>query len=72
MSVLNLIFSISFCSSAASFRYSMIASPVAIGSADLQIFQEKPKVNMSLSDRMPGYLKKSQVPPRLLRLSRIW
>ena len=52
-------------------RYAKISAEVAMGVADSQIFQEKPKVYMSLSDLMPGYLKKSQVPPRLARLSRM-
>ena len=30
-----------------------------------------PNVNMSESERMPGYLKKSQVPPMLLLRSRM-
>ena len=43
MSVLNLIFSLRPCSSAASLRYVKISSAVAIGVLDLQIFQEKLK-----------------------------
>ena len=37
---------------------------------DFHIFQENPKVYMSLSERIPGNLFRSQVPPRLARLSR--
>ena len=51
--------------------YLSISAEVAMGLADFQIFQEKPKVYMSLSDRMPGYFMKSQVPPRFARLSRM-
>merc|ERR1712102_252899 len=69
--VLNLIFSIILCSVAASVGYDKICSAVAMGVLDLQIFQEKPNVNMSESDLMPGYLKKSHVPPMLDLLSRI-
>ena len=51
--------------------YLSISSEVAMGLADFQIFHEKPKVYMSLSDRMPGYFMKSHVPPRFPRLSRM-
>ena len=41
MSVLNLIFSLRPCSSAASLRYVSISSAVAMGVLDFQIFHEK-------------------------------
>ena len=47
MSVLNLIFSLRPCSSAASLRYVKISSAVAIGVLDLQIFHEKLKKALS-------------------------
>ena len=38
---------------------------------DFQAFQAKPKVYMSLSERIPGNLLRSQVPPMLPLLSRM-
>merc|ERR1719309_891938 len=48
-----------------------MSSAGAISFGDRHIFQENPNVNMSLSERIPGYLKKSHVPPRFARLSKM-
>jgi len=55
----------------ASFRYSMMAGPSAMALDDVHGLNRNPRVNMSESDRMPGYLNRSQVPPMLSRRSRI-
>ena len=58
-------------SAAASLRYARIEAPSAIAFSDVHGLNRKPSVYMSESERMPGYLNRSQVPPRLSRLSRI-
>ena len=49
----------------------MIDGPSAMAFSDVHGLNRKPRVNMSESERMPGYLNRSQVPPRLSRRSRI-
>ena len=49
----------------------MIEGPSAIAFGSVQGLNRKPRVNMSESDRMPGYLNRSQVPPRFSRRSRM-
>jgi hypothetical protein len=48
-----------------------MAGPSAIESSLLHGLNGKLNVNMSESDRMPGYRKRSQVPPIDARASRI-
>jgi hypothetical protein len=52
-----------------SFRYAMIDGPSAMAFSDVHGLKRKPSVNMSESERMPGYLNRSQVPPRFSRRS---
>ena len=49
----------------------MIDGPSAMAFSEVHGLKRKPRVNMSESDRMPGYLNRSQVPPRFSRRSRI-
>ena len=49
----------------------MIDGPSAIAFSDVHGLNRNPRVNMSESERMPGYLNRSQVPPRFSRRSRI-
>jgi len=51
-------------------RYSMIDRPSAIDFSCVQGLKEYPRVCMSLSERTPGYRKRSQVPPMSSRPSR--
>src|ERR1700710_2461832 len=51
-------------------RYDMIDGPSAMAFSDVHGLNRNPSVNMSESERMPGYLNKSQVSPMLLRRSR--
>jgi hypothetical protein len=57
-------------SATVSFRYDMIDGPSAMAFSDVHGLNRKPRVNMSESERMPGYLNRSQVPPRFSRRSR--
>src|SRR3954453_15634486 len=58
-------------SEAASLMYSRIEGPPAIATEDVHGLNRKPSVNMSESERMPGYLNRSQGPPMCSRRSRI-
>ncbi len=49
----------------------MMSGPSAIAFSEVHGLKRKPRVNMSESERIPGYLNRSQVPPRLSRRSRI-
>ena len=52
-------------------KYLMIEGPSAIAFLAFHGLNEKPKVCISLSDRIPGYLNRSQVPPKVSRRSRM-
>ena len=62
----DLLYSI-FCSRlfslTVSFKYFIIEGPSAIALRSLHGLKEKPNVNISESDLIPGYLNKSHVPP---------
>ena len=49
----------------------MIDGPSAMDFSAFQGLKEKPRVCISLSERIPGYLNRSQVPPMLSRRSKI-
>jgi hypothetical protein len=70
-SVSNRILSSIRCSRTVSRRYSMIDGPSAIDFSCVHGLNENPRVCMSLSERTPGYRKRSHVPPMSLRPSRI-
>ena len=56
---------------AASVTYCRIEAPSAMAFADAHGLNRNPRVYMSESERMPGYLKRFQVPPRVSRRSRM-